>query len=79
MAKKSIQLRETSYLEDYYRAVIEDKHQNVYLYHSDVFFVRAALAVKLGYLPTLLEIESAMKEFGWRESRKVFPLGAKEK
>lgn len=78
MAKKSIQLRETSYLEDYYRAVIEDKHQNVYLYHSDVFFVRAALAVRLGYLPTLLEVESAMKGSGWKESRKVFPTGKQD-
>jgi len=68
--KKSIYLRENSYLEDYYQAILDNKDQFVYLYHSDVFFVRAALATKLGYVPSLLECEAAMKAVGWRESSK---------
>lgn len=43
----------------------------VYLYHSDVFFVRAAIERRLGFLPTLLEVECVMKECGWTGSPKV--------
>jgi len=46
MAKKSIQLRENYYLDDYYQAVLDGKQDLVYLYHSDVFYVRAALESK---------------------------------
>lgn len=70
MAKKSIQLRENCYLEDYYQAVLEEKQDQVYLYHSDVFYVRAALAERLGHLPTLLDTETAMRNVGWREYKK---------
>lgn len=69
MAKKSIQLRENYYLEDYYQAVLEEKQDLVYLYHSDVFFVRAALEQKLGVKPTLADTEKAMKLMGWKEHR----------
>jgi nitrogenase molybdenum-iron protein alpha/beta subunit len=71
--KKSIQLRENSYLEDYYQAVLEDKQDMVYLYHSDVFFVRAALAARLGHEPTLADTEAAMRKSGWKEHRKYKP------
>ena len=67
--KKSIQLRENYYLEDYYQAVLEEKQDLVYLYHSDVFFVRAALEQKLGVKPTLVDTEKAMKLMGWKEHR----------
>jgi hypothetical protein len=67
--KKSVYLRENSYLEDYYKLVLENSQDSAYLYHSDVFFVRAALAEKLGYVPSLREVEAAMKDAGWNENR----------
>jgi hypothetical protein len=70
MAKKSIQLRENYYLDDYYQAVLDGKQDLVYLYHSDVFYVRAALESKLGVLPSLKDTETAMKLMGWKEYRK---------
>jgi hypothetical protein len=65
--KKSVQLRENSYLEDYYDLILQDKQDLAILYHSDVFYVRAALAERLGYVPSLLEVETAMKAVGWGE------------
>jgi hypothetical protein len=65
--KKSVQLRENFYLDDYYTAVLEGKQDKVYLYHSDVFFVRAALAERLGYVPTLLAVDEAMRSAGWSD------------
>lgn len=65
--KKSVYLRENSYLEDYYSSVLEGREDKIYLYHSDVFFVRAALAEKLGYVPTLLEVDEAMRAVGWSD------------
>jgi hypothetical protein len=65
--KKSVYLREDRYLEDYYDAVLSDKQDLVYLYHSDVFYVRTALAERLGYVPTLLEVDAAMRAVGWSE------------
>jgi hypothetical protein len=65
--KKSVYLRENNYLEDYYQSVLDGKDDLIYLYHSDVFFVRAALAERLGYVPSLLEVETAMKAVGWGE------------
>jgi nitrogenase molybdenum-iron protein alpha/beta subunit len=73
MAKKSIQLRENYYLEDYYQAVLEEKQDLVYLYHSDVFFVRAALEQRLGVKPTLKDTETAMKLMGWKPFSKALP------
>ena len=61
MAKKSIQLRENYYLDDYYQAVLDGKQDLVYLYHSDVFYVRAALESKLGVLPSLKDTESSLR------------------
>ena len=65
--KKSIQLRDNSYLEDYYQAILDNKDQYVLLYHSDVFFVRAALRERLGYTPSLAECDSAMRAVGWKD------------
>jgi hypothetical protein len=66
--KKSVQLRENSYLEDYYDLILQDKQDLAILYHSDVFYVRAALAERLGYVPSLLEVDTAMKAIGWSDS-----------
>lgn len=75
MAKKSIQLRENYYLEDYYQSVLEEKQDMVYLYHSDVFYVRAALEKRLGVKPMLKDTETAMKLMGWKPFSKTLPTG----
>jgi hypothetical protein len=71
--KKSVQLRENRYLEDYYAALLEGRQDKVFLYHSDVFYVRTALATRLGYVPSLLETDMAMRACGWDDGPIKFP------
>lgn len=37
------------------------------LYHSDVYYVRAAIEKRSGFLFSLPEVEDAMKLEGWRD------------
>lgn len=39
------------------------------MFHSDVYYVRAALEKHTGYVFSLLSVEEAMKAEGWKEQR----------
>jgi hypothetical protein len=41
----------------------------MHLFHSDVYYVRAALEKNTGYVFPLDRVEDAMREEGWREQR----------
>lgn len=50
-------------------AVYKDNLSNVHIPHSDVYFVRAALEKRTGYLFPLDAVEKAMKAEGWKDRR----------
>lgn len=52
-----------------YRALAKGK-TNIRLFHSDVYYVRAALEKHLGVVLPLGRVEAAMKAEGWREKGK---------
>ena len=41
----------------------------LHLFHSDVYYVRAAMEKNTGYVFPLDKVEEAMREEGWREQR----------
>ena len=41
----------------------------LHLFHSDVYYVRAALEKKTGYVFPLDDVETAMRAEGWKEHR----------
>jgi hypothetical protein len=73
LAKKTIYLRDSFVLEDFYLAVRTGRLDSLHVPHSDVFFVRAALREKTGTLYPLAVVEKAMRLEGWNESRTVTP------
>lgn len=46
-------------------AIAKDKMDSVPLYHSDVYYVRAALEKNTGFVIPLPQVEKAMKAEGW--------------
>jgi hypothetical protein len=46
-------------------AIAKDKMDSVSLYHSDVYYVRAALEKHLGFVFALQQVEKAMRAEGW--------------
>lgn len=54
-------------MSDFYNAIKKDKLHSIHIYHSDVFYVRAAIESRSGIKYTLQHIESAMKAEGWRK------------
>ena len=46
-------------------AIAKDKIDSVSLYHSDVYYVRAALEKHTGFVIPLPRVEKAMKAEGW--------------
>jgi len=67
MSKKKIYLKDNSVLSDFYNAIKKDKLYSIHIYHSDVFYVRAAIESRSGIKYTLQHIESAMKAEGWNK------------
>lgn len=67
MSKKKIYLKDNSVLSDFYNAIKKDKLYSIHIYHSDVFYVRAAIKSRSGIKYTLQHIESAMKLEGWNK------------
>lgn len=67
MSKKKIYLKDNSVLSDFYNAIKKDKLHSIHIYHSDVFYVRAAIESHSGIKYTLQHIESAMKAEGWNK------------
>jgi len=48
-------------------AIAKDKIDSVSLYHSDVYYVRAALEKHTGFVIPLPRVEKAMKAEGWNK------------
>lgn len=48
-------------------AIAKDKIDSVSLYHSDVYYVRAALEKHTGFVIPLPKVEKAMKAEGWNK------------
>lgn len=51
------------------KAVHRGNLETTHIPHSDVYFVRAALEKRTGYLFPLDAVEAAMKVEGWRDRR----------
>jgi len=51
-------------------AIAKDKIDSVSLFHSDVYYTRAALEKHTGYLFSLPQVEKAMKAEGWSKKWK---------
>jgi hypothetical protein len=52
-------------------ALYKGSLNGVHIPHSDVYFVRAALEKRTGYLFPLNAVEAAMKAEGWRDRRGI--------
>lgn len=48
-------------------AIAKDKMDSVPIFHSDVYYVRAALEKHTGFVIPLPRVEKAMKAQGWRK------------
>lgn len=59
-----------SYLSQAYYALLNNKTDESAFFHSDVFYVRAALEKRTGLVFPLDEVEDAMIAEGWRKSKK---------
>jgi hypothetical protein len=58
-----------SYASTIYIALFKENMDNVYVPHSDVFYVRASVEKLTGYYFPLDVVEEAMKANGWRDRR----------
>lgn len=58
-----------SYAAKIYIALHRGSLDNVYVPHSDVFYVRASVEKETGFYFPLDNIEAAMKANGWRDRR----------
>ena len=58
-----------SYAAKIYIALHRGSLDNVYVPHSDVFYVRASVEKETGFYFPLDNIEEAMKANGWRDRR----------
>jgi|TARA_R100001510_G_C7641522_1_gene199125 hypothetical protein len=65
--RKTVYLNDNSVLEDFYRAIKENRLDTLHIPHSDVFFVRSALRERTGHTYPLQQIESAMRAEGWNK------------
>ena len=65
--KKKIYLNDNSVLKEFYEAVKENRLDKIHIPHSDVFFVRAAIEKRSGIKYPLKQIETAMKQEGWKK------------
>ena len=65
--KKKVYLNDNSVLEDFYKAVQENRLDRVHIPHSDVFYVRVAIEDRSGIRYPLELIETAMKQQGWKK------------
>ena len=45
----------------------DENTSNLRLFHSDVYFVRAAIEKNTGYLLPLPHVQALMREMGWRK------------
>jgi hypothetical protein len=50
-----------------FHAMSSGRTDRISLYHSDVYYVRAAMEKRCGFLFTLPEVEKAMRAEGWRD------------
>jgi hypothetical protein len=53
-----------------FSAMSSGRTDKICLYHSDVYYCRAAIEKRSGFLFSLPEVEKAMKAEGWRENVK---------
>ena len=58
-----------SYAAKIYIALHRGSLDNVYVPHSDVFYVRASVEKETGFYFPLDNVEAAMKANGWRDRR----------
>lgn len=58
-----------SILKEVYVAMHNGCLDNIHIYHSDVYYVRAALEKHTGFLLSLPLVEQAMKDEGWRDRK----------
>lgn len=58
-----------SVLNEAYLAIHKGFVDRIDMFHSDVYYVRAALEKHTGYVFSLLSVEEAMKAEGWKEQR----------
>jgi len=67
MAKKSVKLCTDNVLGEFYRHVMDGNLEDLHIPHSDVFYVRKAVAAHYGRSFTLEHVEWAMKAEGWTD------------
>ena len=65
--RKTVYLNDNSVLEDFYRAIKENRLDTLHIPHSDVFFVRAALENATGVRYSLAHVEKSMMLEGWKD------------
>ena len=68
-AKGLVDTKPYSVVSEIYIAMNKGVLDNVHIPHSDVYFVRAALEKRTGYLFPLDKVEAAMKAEGWRDRK----------
>jgi hypothetical protein len=52
-----------------FSAMSSGRTDKISLYHSDVYYVRAAMEKRCGFLFPLPDVERAMKAEGWRDGK----------
>ena len=67
LAKKSVKLYTDNVLEAFYRAICTNSLDRLHIPHSDVFYVREAVAARYGRSFTFKHVEDAMRAEGWKE------------
>tara|TARA_R110000782_G_scaffold138138_1_gene230740 strand:+ start:335 stop:541 length:207 start_codon:yes stop_codon:yes gene_type:complete len=68
MSKKSVKLYTDNVLEEFYKAIRNNRLDRLHIPHSDVYYVRAAVEAYYGRPFTLKHVETAMKAEGWRDT-----------
>ena len=58
-----------SYASKIYIALYRGSLENIYIPHSDVFYVRASVEKETGFFFPLDNVEEAMRANGWRDRR----------
>ena len=59
-----------SYFDTCMNAIAKDKADSMLLFHSDVYYVRAAIEKHTGYMVPLMDVEKAMRAEGWKKDRR---------
>jgi hypothetical protein len=52
-----------------FQAMSSGRTDRISLYHSDVYYCRAAIEKRSGFLFSLPEVEKAMRAEGWRDGK----------